>query len=201
MQLDLAEAGRVLLELDELRKGPAEANTVPAIGVSPMTDRFIRALTRLLELADDPVRCRVLSPGIRRELYLELLLGAQGATLRQCIQRGAQAQQVAKVISYIEAHYREPLEVEDIARIAGMGTSAFHLHFKQATTMSPMQYVKHIRLHRARALLSAGHSVGGASADVGYISPSQFSREFRRLFGIAPIEQRQQAARTTKTAL
>lgn len=193
LDLDMSELGRLLLELEDLMTWPAHDGQSPALATSRMTQDFERAMTRLLEVADDPVRRRVLSPLLLREVYFEALRGAQGPQLRHCVLHDGHARQVAKVVHFLEHHYRGPVDVESMAKHAGMSASALHQHFKQVTSLTPMQYVKKLRLHHARAAMLSGKGASEAAIEVGYASPSQFSRDFRRFFGFAPTQVRAQA--------
>ena len=132
----------------------------------------------------------MLGPTLIREILYEVLRGPNGHVLRNSLLREGSTNRVAQAVTFVEKNYQEPLDVETLARQAGMSTSALHHHFKQATALSPMQYVKKIRLHQARALLLSGRAAAEAAFEVGYNSPSQFSREFRRLFGVSPKEMR-----------
>ncbi len=188
LDLDMAVISQLLLEVEELLPWPVDECDEPSITVGTMDAGFSRAVLRLLEVADDPVRRKVLAPGLKREVFFEALRGSQGHRLRQCVLRDSSAHRIARVVRYLEEHFRERLDVETIAREAGMSASALHQHFKQATTMSPMQFVKKLRLHHARSRLLTGESAGQAAFEVGYSSPSQFSREFRRMFGVSPTQ-------------
>ncbi len=133
---------------------------------------------------------RLLAAGVQRELLFEVLRGPNGQLLRNFVLRDGSAHRVARVVSFLEKNFREPLDVKAIAKRAGMSSSSLHEHFKRATALSPIQFVKRMRLHQARALLLSGRGASEAAFDVGYTSASQFSREFRRMFGHPPSQVR-----------
>lgn len=155
--------------------------------LSPVTAPLQDAFLRLLGLLDRPTDQPVLGPLIEREILYRLLTGPQGARLRRLARPGSRDARISRAISWIKANYRDTLRVADVADAAGMSPSALHLYFKQMTQMSPLQYQKHIRLQEARRLILAeGMDAASAGFSVGYESPSQFSREYRRLFGAPP---------------
>lgn len=155
--------------------------------LSPVTAPLQDAFLRLLGLLDRPADQPVLGPLIEREILYRLLTGPQGARLRQLARPGSRDARIGRAIGWIKANYRDTLRVAEVADAAGMSPSALHLYFKQMTQMSPLQYQKHIRLQEARRLILAeGMDAASAGFSVGYESPSQFSREYRRLFGAPP---------------
>ncbi len=158
-----------------------------AIGVTPVEPPLLDAVCRLVALLDSPQDVGPLAPLVLREITYRLLTGPQGARLRQIASAGAPAQRIALAIRWLKEHFAGPLRVESLAKRVGMSPSAFHLHFKNVTAMSPLQYQKRLRLQEARRLLlGEGLEAAAAAFRVGYESPSQFSREYRRLFGAPP---------------
>lgn len=126
---------------------------------------------------------------IRREIFYRLLVGERGEKLRHIAAMSTQTHQVAKAISWLKSNFSKPIRVEELAQIASMGVSTFHHHFRNMTAMSPLQYVKQIRLHEARRLMLIENLDAATSAyQVGYESPSQFSREYGRLYGCSPAK-------------
>lgn len=163
--------------------GPPERGLV----VTPLEAPLQDAIARLVALLDAPADIPVLAPLVLRELTYRVLTGPQGGRLRQSVAAGGPGQRVAKAIGWIKAHAAEPLRVEAVAKRVGMGLSAFHGHFKAVTGLSPLQFQKRLRLLEARRLLVAeGRTAAEAAYQVGYESPSQFSREYRRAFGVPP---------------
>ncbi|MEL6555598.1 MAG: AraC family transcriptional regulator [Cyanobacteria bacterium J06621_11] len=148
---------------------------------------------RLTQLLDTPQDISFLAPIILRELYYRLLTGAQGEAIRQLATSGSNMQRIAGVIELIKTDFAQSLGVESLAAQANMSVSSFHRHFKSVTSMSPLQYQKQLRLLEARRLmLAADADATQAAYQVGYESPSQFSREYSRMFGAPPIQDIQQ---------
>ncbi|WP_459615781.1 AraC family transcriptional regulator [Bordetella sp. 2513F-2] len=155
-----------------------------------MDGRLADAVLRLLEALASPVEARLLGPAIFREITYRVLTGEQGAGLRAALHQGGNFGRIAKVLRRIHAQYERRLDVSTLAREANMSVPAFHAHFKAVTMTSPLQYIKAIRLHQARLMMiRSGLSAATASDRVGYESPSQFSREFKRLFGRSPTDE------------
>jgi AraC-like DNA-binding protein len=158
-----------------------------AIAVTPVEPPLLDAVARFVALLDSPQDVTALAPLVLREITYRVLAGPQGARLRQIVSVGAPAHRIARAIRWLKAHFANPLRIEALARHVRMSPSAFHLHFKGVTAMSPLQYQKRLRLQEARRLmLGEGLDVAEAAFRVGYESPSQFSREYRRLFGAPP---------------
>jgi AraC-like DNA-binding protein len=180
-----AVIAELLLEAPAPR--PSRASTGPAMATGDAGRDLLDAVARLLRLLDHPADARVLAPLVEREILWRLLTGPQGATVRQIGLADSSTSQVGRVTRWIRDNYAEPARIEDLARMAGMSPAAFHRHFRAVTRMSPLQFQKRIRLQEARSLLVARpDDVAGVGHLVGYDSPSQFSREYRRLFGAPP---------------
>jgi AraC-like DNA-binding protein len=163
------------------------AGSVQALTVSQAPGELIDAVVRLLRLVDEPEDARVLAPLVEREILWRLLRSPQGAAVREIGLADSSLSHVARVIRWIRDHYTEPFRVEELAALAGMSTSAFHRHFRTVTAMTPIQFQKKIRLQEARLrLVGLGEDVTSTGYAVGYDSPSQFSREYRREFGTPP---------------
>jgi AraC-like DNA-binding protein len=168
---------------DALPPGP------PARGldVRPVEPQLLDAVGRLVALLDIPRDIAALAPLVLREVTYRVLTGPQGAQLRQIAATGAAAQRIARAVRWLRNHFMDPLRVESLARQARMSLSGFHQHFKAVTGLSPLQYQKQLRLQEARRLmLGEGLDAAEAAFRVGYESPSQFSREYRRMFGAPP---------------
>lgn len=163
------------------------AASPPVLAVYPSDPDLIDAACRLVGLLDRPESIAVLAPLIEREILYRLLNGPHGPTLRHLAAADSHLNQVSRAIARIRSGFREQLRVHEIASAAGMSESALHEHFKAVTRMTPLEYQKQLRLQEARHLMLAeGMSAGQAGFSVGYESPSQFSREYRRLFGAPP---------------
>lgn len=183
VQLDPVLVGELLAEgVAAAPPGPPERGLV----VTPVDAQLQDALARLVALLDTPADLPILAPLVLRELTYRVLTGPQGGRLRQGV-AGGPGQRVARAIAWIKSHAAEPLRMDVVARRVGMGLSAFHQHFKAVTGMSPLQFQKRLRLLEARRLLVAeGRTAAEAAYQVGYESPSQFSREYRRAFKVPP---------------
>jgi AraC-like DNA-binding protein len=174
--------------------GPA----APALAVSQAGDELVDAVVRLLRLLDSPRDREVLAPLVIREILWRVITGDQAGTVRQLGLADSGLTQIARAVRWIRENYGEPFRVQDLADASGMSVSAFHRNFQAVTSMSPIRFQKQIRLQEARLLLAAGPAdVAGVGHRVGYDSPSQFSREYRRQFGAPPG---QDAARLRESA-
>jgi len=172
-----------------------QAEPADAVAAGPADAAMSDAMTRLYGLADRPTAARVLAPLAVREIHFLLLAAGHGGLLRRLARPESHASRIARAVARIRRDFAEPLPVGDLAREAGMGLSAFHDHFKAVTATTPLQFQKRLRLIEARRLLQAGRcSVGGAAFAVGYESPTQFSREYARVFGGPPRRDRQPAS-------
>lgn len=163
-------------------------NSVRGLFVSNASAPLLDCAIRLTRLLDTPQDIPILAPMIIREIYYRLLMGEQGEAVRQIATSGSNMQRIAEVIKLIKADFTKPMRVEDLAAQVSMSVSSFHHHFKEVTSMSPLQYQKQLRLLEARRLMLAENSdAANAAYQVGYESPSQFSREYSRMFGAPPI--------------
>ncbi len=189
LHLDFTVAAELAAQID--REGTAEPVRAPQSMMStPMDEAMQASVLRFLEAMHRPLEAAVLGPGLLRELYFRVLTGAQGASMREALAMRGQFGRIGRSLRLIHAAYAQPLDVAQLAGEAGMSTPSFHSHFKAITQVSPMQYLKSTRLHQARLLMvrqdltaeAAGHAVG-------YTSASQFSREFKRLFGATPAAE------------
>jgi AraC-like DNA-binding protein len=184
MELDLNLLRSLYLELGSTRP-PADEST--SLEVSLPGTTLLNALARYLALADDPLEQKILAPPYLREIHFRLLTAPHGGMLRRLMRLDSRASQITRAIASIRENFKSPLIVPDIAKSIGMSTSSFHKHFKEITATSPLQYQKALRLLEARRLLTAnGQTVAEVAYQVGYESPTQFSREYARKFGVAP---------------
>ena len=185
LDLDPHELASIVLEAPP----PAVNDTAPARGmfVTRMKGDLLEAFVRLLRLLDSPEDIPALQDGLRREILYRMLKGEQGHRLRQIANASGHSRRVAKAIAWLRTNYRQTLRIDELAAQANMSPSSFHEHFRAMTAMSPLQYQKHLRLQEARQLLlSEALDAATAGHRVGYESPSQFSREYSRLFGAPP---------------
>ncbi|WP_198167600.1 AraC family transcriptional regulator [Microbispora sp. ATCC PTA-5024] len=159
----------------------------PGLAISDADDRLLDALVRLLRLLEEPRDLRVLGDGVRREIHWRLLNGPQGALIRQAGAADSRLALVARAIAWIRSRYDQVIRIDDLASDIGTSVSSLNRHFRAVTAMSPLQYQKQIRLQKARIeLISAPNDVAAIGHAVGYDNPSQFSREYRRMFGMPP---------------
>jgi AraC-like DNA-binding protein len=189
IRVNLAMLAELMMKMDSAL-APVSPPTPQGIYSTKLDAPLSEATVRLLECLDDPVEAGILAPQIVREITYRVLRGQQGGALRAAAALHSRFGQVNRAMQRIHAEYARNLSVEELAEAAAMSPSAFHQNFKAVTSTSPMQYLKTIRLHKARMLMIyEGLRAGTAAEQVGYESSSQFSREFKRLFGRSPIEE------------
>jgi AraC-like DNA-binding protein len=185
-RVELNTLSELVMRMD-LRGQPPAAGDHSSICATPLDLTLMDTAIRLLECLCLPADAAILGPGIVREIVYRVLCDRHGGALLALLSRNSQLAQICRTLQQIHANYAQPLEVTRMAEQAGMSISAFHHHFKTVTATSPLQYVKSIRLHKARMLMVHGGLGAALAADrVGYESTSQFSREFKRFFGQAP---------------
>lgn len=189
LRLDMATIADLVLTLDQDRV--PEIAAPAGIISTPLDEELENASLRLLKALAHPIDARILGPAIVREICFRVLRGEQGAVLRAALRQTGQFGRIARALQRIHADFAEALDVRLLAEEVGMSLPAFHAHFKAVTHTSPIQYLKSIRLHQARLLMIRDDlTAASASAKVGYESPSQFSREFRRFFGRSPGDEK-----------
>ncbi|GLY99431.1 AraC family transcriptional regulator [Actinoplanes sp. NBRC 103695] len=169
------------------RPAPVDGSPPSAIAAGTASAELLDAVARLLRLLDRPADIAALAPLVKREIVWRLVTGDQGEVVRQVGLPDSGFSEITRAVSWIRDHYADRFVVEELAQQAGMSVSTFHRNFQAVTAMSPIQFQKQIRLQQARLQLAAEPgNVGGISRRVGYESPSQFSREYRRQFGAPP---------------
>lgn len=184
LNVDLREIGALMLDSDVAARDPAPRR---GLDIVPVSAPLLDAVLRLLRLLEAPADRPVLAPLALREIGYRALTGELGPRLRALALADSHAHRIARAIDLLKRRYAEPLRIEEVAAAAHMSESGLHHHFKQVTAMSPLQFQKQLRLHQARRLmLTEGLDAAAAGHRVGYGSPSQFSREYRRLFGAPP---------------
>jgi AraC-like DNA-binding protein len=189
IHIDTAVLSELALKIDVRRK-QTNPDALSSICATPLDPDMAEAAIRLLKCLRSPVDAKVLGRSIVREITYRVLCGARGDAVLQLLTRNSQMAQIFDTLQLIHVKYAEPLEVAKMAEESGMSISAFHHTFKAVTSTSPLQYLKSIRLHKARMLMVHDGLGAALAADrVGYESPSQFSREFKRYFGHAPSEE------------
>jgi AraC-like DNA-binding protein len=187
LEIDLG----ILAELAVASKpSVAEVPVSRALAVSRLESDLLDSVIRLLRLLNQPEHISTLAPLALRELHYRLLLGAKGDMLRQLAAPSSQLSYIRRAIDFIRSRFDRPIRVEELADLAEMSAPSFHRHFRSVTGMSPIQYLKKIRLQEARRrLLAESATAASVAMEVGYESPSQFSREYRRMFGAPPAQE------------
>ncbi len=187
MTLEPVAIAELLLQAGpgDLPRSPVTAR--PGIAVSDASDELLDAIVRLLRLLDRPRDRKALAPLFKREILWRLMTGEQGDAVRQLGLADSSLGHVTRAVRWIRENYARPFRVEEVAQLSGLSVSAFHRNFQAVTAMSPIQFQKHIRLQAARLLLANNpNDITGVGNRVGYDNPSQFSREYRRQFGVPP---------------
>ena len=186
MTLKPAAVATLLLEATTLDSSPAFAEAT-GLGLSGAPAELLDAVVRLVRLLDHPRDLAVLGPIAEKEILWRLLCSEQGHRLRQIGLADSRLSQIGRAMRRMREHYHEALPIEELARLSAMSVTSFHRHFRAVALMSPLQYLKQIRLQEARArLLARAEDVAAVGHAVGYDSPSQFSREYKRAYGAPP---------------
>ncbi len=186
LKIDHSEISQLMVDSNLPSPRPQKSSRGMATG--EITLPMLTAFKRLIELLDEPADIPILAPLIRREIFYRLLVSDQGERLRQMASAGSQSHQIARAIDWLKDNFTQPLRIDDLATKVNMSPSTFHHHFRSLTAMTPLQYQKWLRLHEARRLmLTERLNAANAGFHVGYESPSQFSREYCRLFGNSPL--------------
>ncbi len=186
IDVDIAQLGELTVQTHQI--SPSDTNTSRGLFVGKMDPNLGDSVLRLARLLETPHDIAPLAPMITREIYYRLLSGAHGASIAQLATQGSNMHRINSVIQKIKTDFAQPISVEDMASVAGMSVSSFHAHFKAVTAMSPLQYQKRIRLMEARRImLTDAIDATSTAYRVGYESPSQFSREYSRMFGMPPM--------------
>lgn len=188
VQLEPTRVAALVADAPEIAAGEG------ALEISDAPPDVLDAMLRLVRLLDRPRDIPVLGPAAERELLYRLLCSDQGGRLRELARADSRVSQIGRALHWIQQHYREPLRVEKLARLAAMSPTSFHRHFRAVAAMSPLQFQKHMRLQAARAQLLAGAGdVAQVGRAVGWASPAQFSREYKRAYGTPPSSVRPRA--------
>ncbi|MCD9572653.1 AraC family transcriptional regulator [Pseudomonas protegens] len=189
--IDRAVLSELVLAMGVTEGRAASAQTLESMTSAVLDDAMRGCVERLLRCLHDPLECKVMGPSRVRELLFAALRGPQADALRALVEQQGQFARIAASLNHLHEHYTEPLNVETLARCANMSTSTFHEHFKRSTLLSPVQYLKRLRLLKAQQLLlGEGLGVAQVAHRVGYQSTSQFSREYKRYFERNPGEER-----------
>ena len=188
IRLDRHRLATLILKMDSVAHTPDPPDLSEPSGIfsAPLNHQLLDATLRLLHTLDDPIEAAVLGESIVDEIYYRLLTNERGGALRILLRQQGQMQQISKAVDYLHDKLHENVSVEEMAAVVNMSTSGFHKKFKEVMHLSPIQYTKRVRLNRARTYLMAGKNVSEAGYMVGYNSPAQFSREYKRQFGVVP---------------
>jgi AraC-like DNA-binding protein len=187
LDIDLDEITSLLRDV---QPPPAPAQVDLGLYAARADAQLLDSVLRLMRLLDSPQDIAVLAATMKREIYYRVLTGDLGHRLRDLATAGTRSNRIARAVARLRDHYRQPLRVDDLAASVHMSTSSLHHQFKAVTSMSPLQFQKQVRLHEARRLmLMEGLEANTAAHRVGYESASQFSREYKRLFGAPPREE------------
>lgn len=186
ISLDTKVMTELAIEMETVRgaiRKPQSGAVPQGFALAKWDDDFTDALLRLVQLLDNPMDMAILGESRLREVYYAVLKGQAGESVRRAYGVG---NEIAKSIQYLSSHLDEAVTIDDMAAQVGMSRAVFHRKFKQATTLSPIQFVKSMRLNTAAMQIAIGKNVSQAAMDVGYVSSSQFSREFKRMYGQSP---------------
>ena len=153
---------------------------------APLKDNLLDAAIRLVATLSDPAETAILGEALIDEIYFRILTEEQGGSLRVLLRQQGQIQQISRAVEHLHENLNKSVSVEELAGLVNMSQSGFHKKFKQVMHLSPLQYTKLVRLNKARTLILEGNSVSEAAYHVGYNSPAQFSREYKRQFGDSP---------------
>lgn len=187
LEIDPAMVSELLLQHPEVL---SKSHSRAALLVSDVPEEVLDPMIRLLSLLDQPEDRAVLEPLIRREICWRLLRSPLGPALQQVGLKDSETARIGRVAAWLQSHYQEAVKVADLATMASMSSASFYRHFKIITKLTPVQFQKRIRLQEARRLLLSDHEVASVGYQVGYESPSQFSRDYHKLFGAPPGKDR-----------
>ena len=182
----------VLMKMDQAGPVPARPDTIDPSGIfsAPLSDRLLDAVVRLVKTLSDPSEAAIVGEAVIDEIYFRLLKEERGGTLVHLLQQRGQIQQIARAVEHVHRNLSEQISVDELAALVNMSSSGFHKKFKEVMHLSPIQYAKQTKLNRAQGYLWQGRTVSQAGLMVGYNSPAQFSREYKRHFGVSPSEDR-----------
>lgn len=186
VHLDSTIINELLTNFETLKEWQVDKKTEQIITTSSMSLGIENALERLLDSANSAMDIKVLSKSLIREFFYEILKTPQGHLLRNSVKHHTKVHQMVPTIKYLEENFKNDFTIDEIAKFASMSVSSLHENFKKATSLSPIQFIKQLRLHNAHALLLEGYNASNAAFESGYTNSAQFSREFKRLFRYSP---------------
>jgi AraC-like DNA-binding protein len=186
IHLDANIINELLVNFDELKEWQMDKKTEQIITTSLLNPSIENALERLLGIANNPMDIKVLGKSLIREFFYEILKTKDGHILRNSVQHHIKVHEMVPTIKYLEKNFKNDMSINEIAKFASMSIPSLHVNFKKATSLSPIQFIKQLRLHNAHSLLLGGYNASNAANESGYTNAAQFSREFKRLFGYSP---------------
>jgi AraC-like DNA-binding protein len=188
IKIDRIRIANILLKMDRVGQAPARSGSAgaSAIFAEPLNDELLEPIIKLLRTLDDPVERAVLADSILEEIHFRLICNDHSGCLQRLLQHRGQVQQISKAVDHIHSNLDEVVSVDELAGMVNMSTSGFRKAFREVMHMPPLQYAKSIKLDRAQTLIREGKNASEAGYMVGYNSPAQFSREYKRHFGYSP---------------
>ena len=186
INLDANIIGELLKIFDELKEWQCEKKSQEIISISSMNENIANSLERLLYISTNPMDIKVLGKSFIREIFYEVLKTPQGNILRNSVHHHTNVHEMVPTIKYLEQNFKNNITIEEISKYASMSAATLHKNFKKATSFSPIQFIKNLRLHNAHALILSGYNASNAAFESGYTNSAQFSREFKRFFGYSP---------------
>ena len=188
IRLDRHRLAQLLLKMDGVDSVPQQPEPIDSSGLfaAPVSDELLDAVTRLLNVLGNPLEAAILGESIIDEIYYRVLSRERGGALRVLLRQHGEMQQISRVVEHLHENIDKNISVEELASLVHMSGSGFHKKFKDVMHVSPLQYIKSIRLNKARTFILEGVKASEAGYRVGYNSPAQFSREYKRQFGVAP---------------
>jgi len=190
--LDRQRILKVLMKMDQAGPAPARPDAIDPSGIfsAPLNEKLLDAVVRLVTTLDDPGEAAIVGEAVIDEIYFRLLKNERGGTLVHLLEQRGQIQQIARAVEHVHRNLSEQICVDELAALVNMSSSGFHKKFREVMHLSPIQYAKQTKLNRAQGYLWQGKTVSQAGLMVGYNSPAQFSREYKRHFGVSPSEDR-----------
>lgn len=187
-KVDLVKIANLLMRIDRVKESSTKSAQTTSSGIftHPLNDELLDPVIRLYRTLDDPVECAVLGESILEEIYFRIICNDHSGSLPHLLQHRGEVQRISKVVDHIHQNLAQAVSVDELADMVNMSTSGFRKTFRDVMHMPPLQYAKSIKLNRAQELIREGKNTGEAGYLVGYNSPAQFSREYKRHFGVAP---------------
>lgn len=190
LKIDLARIANILMKIDQVAPLPPVTDQTAPSGVysEPLTEDILDTLNRILRTADSPVEQKVLGDALWDELYFRLICNDRTGSLQKLLHHRGQIPQVSRAVSHIHSNIDQVVSVNELANLVNMSPSGFRKIFREVMHMPPLQYAKSVKLDRAQQIIQSGKNASEAGYAVGYNSPAQFSREYKRHFGFSPSE-------------